>query len=440
MISLERRLHVGLTLGLTLLMGIFWLVGNHVIRGLGEDAVAQRLRLDAWTLEGALVFGDEPPPPRRHRLAAAYDHPLSGHYYLVRNDDGRELKSPSLEDRVLEIPQLGSGVTRRMLVEGPAGEELLMLLLGFHREGQGFTIAVSEDLAPLRAEQAVLLRNFALIAGGGLLVLLLLQRLLVRRALGVLERVREDVHRLERGGSPQLSEEVPPELLPLVRDVNHMLSLVGQRLERSRNALGNLAQALKRPLALLIRYLDEEEEEQGDERWQRVHPDQQVASIRRLTSRGIRRVGLSEQGVPRQPFDPRADLAELATARQREHLEFDLSVQEGMPPFGDREEIVELLGNLLDRACGRAVSRVSCRFSGTGEGADEVEIQVADDGPGLAAPNGLQPDDWVEEHGLAVARDIVRLYGGTLNLSDSSELGGLQVRVLLPGDTIENEE
>jgi len=435
MISLERRLHVGLALGLVLLLGIFGLVGSQVVRGLSEDSVIERLRLDAWTLEGALVFGSEPPPPRRHSLDAAYNRPLSGNYYQIRNDDGRVVKSPSLADHELDAPRLGPGESERMTIEGPAGETLLLLLQGYHRDGQGFTIAVAEDLAPLQAEQMELLQYFALIAGGGLLLVLLLQRLLVRRSLRVLEQVREDVRRLERGRAPQLSEEVPRELLPLVQDFNQSISVVNQRVERSRSALGNLAQALRRPLALLIQYLDEEEKD--EDAWQRIHPADQVGSISRLTDRGFRRAVLAGQDVRPEAFDPRGDLGDLTAYQQQRYqeypLEIDFLVEKEMPPFGEREEILELLGTLVDNACERASSRVNCRLSGIGE----VEIRMEDDGSDPGDPE--HEEDPRAGQSLAVVRDIVALRGGSLELGSSVELGGLEVRILLPMEAGEAE-
>ena len=440
MISLERRLHVGLAVSLVSLMGMLWVVGNHSIRGLTEGFVAARLRHDAQGLVGALVLGSERTRLRWRRVNPVYYQPLSGHYYFIRLDDGREFGSRSLGDHVLEVPRLAPGESRRMRVDGPEGQLLLLLLEGFRKDGQEFTLAVAEDLTPIKAQRDLFRRNFALLAVGGLLAMLLLQSLVVRRSLRSLDRVREDVRRLEQGRAERLSEEVPAEILPLVQELNRLLTLVAQRLERSRNALGNLAHALKRPLNLLIRYLDDEEN--GRDEQQRIQAGNQAERIHQLMDRELKRARLAGQGIQSRRFDPQEDLADLVAVLQQLHQERSLQihcrVEEEMPPFGDREDMLELLGNLLDNACKWAVVRVSCHLSG----AEEIHIGVADDGAGLSdedlqqlTQRGSRLDESVEGHGLglAIARDIVKLYGGTLELGRSEALGGLQIRIVLPG-------
>ena len=103
-----------------------------------------------------------------------------------------------------------------------------------------------------------------------------------------------------------------------------------------------------------------------------------------------------------------------------------------MPPFGEREEILELLGTLVDNACERASSRVSCRLSGVGE----VEIRMEDDGSDPGDPDAEHAEDPRGGQALAIVRDIVALRGGSLELGPSAELGGLEVRILLPMEAV----
>ena len=118
-------------------------------------------------------------------------------------------------------------------------------------------------------------------------------------------------------------------------------------------------------------------------------------------------------------------------------MKIDSRVEAGVPTFGDREDMLELLGNLLDNACKWATSSVNCTVSGRGE----IQLRVEDDGAGLSdqelermTRRGTRLDESVEGHGLglAIAKDIVNLYGGEMRFSRSSRLGGLEVRVHLP--------
>ena len=108
-----------------------------------------------------------------------------------------------------------------------------------------------------------------------------------------------------------------------------------------------------------------------------------------------------------------------------------------LPPFGDYEDMLELLGNLLDNACKWAESTVKCSITADDEG---ISIVVEDDGPGLSdreadslPRRGTRLDETRDGHGLglAICKEIVKLYGGTLSFGRSAELGGLRVTAQL---------
>ena len=135
--SLERRLQLGLALSLVLLMGILWVVGNQSIRGLTEDFVVSRLEHDAESLLAALELDPDRTRVRWRRINQIYSQPFSGHYYVIRLDDGSELLSRSMWDYSLTIPQLIPGESRRMRVMGPSEQQLLLWAKGIPQTGQG---------------------------------------------------------------------------------------------------------------------------------------------------------------------------------------------------------------------------------------------------------------------------------------------------------------
>ncbi len=437
--SLERVLHLGLVLSLLLLMGGLWVVGNQSVRSLTEDFVVSRLEHDAENLLAALELDPILTRVRQGRISQVYQQPLSGHYYLFLFPDGTQLSSRSLWDQTLEIPELKPGESRRLRVMGPSGQRLFILLKGFRKQGRELTLAVAEDMTLIRERRDRFKRDFGLFALAGIVGLLLLQGLVVRYAFRRLQPLREDIRRLERGEAEALSEEVPSEILPLVREFNSLVQLLARRLERSRNALGNLTHALKGPLNILLQYFDT-----LDKRGEGVTSDEaraQAERIGQLMERELRRARLAGTGVQGQRFHPAQELPDLIGLLKQLYRDRNPDIQwrvaEEAPAFGDREDMLELLGNLLDNACKWAASRVVCHID-VGAG---IEILVADDGEGISdedlvrlTERGVRLDETREGHGLglAIARDIVHIYGGEMRFGRAPELGGLQVTVRLP--------
>jgi len=433
--SIERSLQIGLVLSLLLLMGLFWLVGSHSLRNLTEEFIVSRLEHDAESL--LRIVSARPEKLLQQQVDPIFNQPFSGHYYLIRFRDGREFTSRSLWDYTLEIPFLQPGEKRRLHLAGPSGQQLLVLAQGFRKQGTEFTLAVSEDLSPIEAERERFARNFALLGLAGMVLLLLVQRFVVRRTLRRLEPVRQEIRRLEQGELERLSEAVPAEILPLVREFNHLLQRFSQRLEHSRNALGNLAHALKGPLNLLQQYFDDPAASPEKSRLAR----DQMERICHLMQRELKRARLAGTGLPSRRFDPATDLPELIETLKNIHRDRHITIHHelsgDLPPFGDHEDMLELLGNLLDNACKWADSTVRCALSRRNH---HIAIIIEDDGPGLPdagldalTRRGIRLDETREGHGLglAICKDIVKLYGGTLTF-DHSDLGGLKATVLLP--------
>jgi signal transduction histidine kinase len=268
-------------------------------------------------------------------------------------------------------------------------------------------------------------------------LLLLIQRLIVRTSFRRLDPVREDVRRLAEGDIGTLREDVPIEVLPLVREFNRLLVVLARRLERSRHALGNLAHALKGPLSVLTQSLDD-----ADRPVDRRALATQAERIRALIERELRRARVAGTGRPGHLFHPARDVPDLIDAlahmygERSPRIAFE-DLTDGPLPL-DREDMLELLGNLLDNACKWGREAVSVRVAPHGGG---VRLAVEDDGPGVSdelvdqlTRRGVRADESVSGHGLglAIVRDVVKLYGGSLGFARSAALGGLAVTVDLP--------
>jgi signal transduction histidine kinase len=433
--SIQRRLSLGLiavlvVVGLVMAQTSLWLFELGLQRYLESG-----LRNESENLLVALIRGPAGIQLDEHRLSAAYQRPLSGHYFRFDFEQGH-WRSRSLWD--FELPEpVGTGLHANFEL-GHTGQSLLVLTEEYRKFGQQITITVAQDYTPVRASfQRLQQIGFAL-GLAALLIVLILQRVTVRRALSPLERVREQISQLQQGQRSQLDDEVPLELEPLVAQINHLLAHTEDSLKRSRNALGNLGHALKTPLAVLLSLASSEQLDAHPGLRKTLH--EQLENIRQRLERELTRARLSGDTLPGARFDCDTELAGLFdTLRMIHggHLELFNDVEPGVQLPWDREDILEMLGNLLDNACKWADSQVRLSIIADEHG---VCLCIDDDGPGIpesrrdeVCNRGIRLDEQTNGHGLGlgIVRDIVEAWGGQLSLLESP-LGGLRVRVQLP--------
>jgi signal transduction histidine kinase len=438
--SLQTRLSTGLIVSLIILFSLQWWIVSRSIRSLTEGYIESRLRHDSEGLLAAINPAKESAPLtlNQEHLDLIYNRPFSGHYYMIRTGD-HLLHSRSLWDYDLPVPDVSVGETRRLYSPGPGGQNLLLLVNGFKKQDRPVIIAVAEDLSEIETD----IRHFQFIYGAVslaiLVVLIIIQRLIIGIGLAPLKEVRRDITSLEKGEIGHLREEVPGEIRPLIKEINHLLETMTERLQRSRKALGNLAHALKAPLTLLTQLSDREEIRNYPEI--RHHLSEYTGTLRSLLERELRRVRLAGTPRPGQQIVLETEIRHLLDALKKIYKDKALEMTYSIPPggilSGDREDMLELLGNLLDNACKWAQGKVAL----TVEKDDGIFFCVEDDGPGCPdeeldrlSQRGVRIDESATGHGLglAIVRDIVEQYSGEVVFGHSEHLGGFKVFVRLP--------
>jgi signal transduction histidine kinase len=429
--SIRDYLGVGLVVSLVAVFLLQWLVVSATVRQLSESGFQRRMEHDIENLLAGLSFdaaGRLQLAP--DRIENIYQRPFSGSYYRIAAGD-QMLRSRSLWDQ--DLPAAGA-LTQH--VPGPQSQPLLMHTRVFEWQGRRIAISVAEDLTPLETEMRQFRNRYALVSLAALALLLALQAWLVRRGLRPLRRTRAQLRQLEQGEVTRLDEEVPVELAPLVKELNLLLAAMTQRLARSRQALGNLAHALKGPLTLLTHRLADAKG-RHDETAQR-----QLETMKHLIEHELRRARLSGTALPGLRFDFAAELpalVETLKALYRDKpLEIDLRMPDAVAYPADREDMLELLGNLLDNACKWGKSEVLVEISAATDG---VTIRVHDDGPGCPdeslaslAQRGTRLDESMPGQGLglAIAMQTASDYGGRISFGRSDILGGFLATVHLP--------
>ena len=446
MTSLRARLGAGLVLSLLVMVGLLWLTVGLSVRVLLEQQLASRLSHDGESLLGGLQFDTAGQVQLdAARIQGIYQQPFSGHYFQI-NSGEQTVRSRSLWDAVLAVPAVAVGETRVSSVVGPQRQPLLVWTRGFRKQGGVVLITVAEDLQALQAGVRRFQWQLAAWALVVVLVLLLIQQYLVARELRTLTATADAIERLEQGEINVLDERGPDEILPLVQALNRLLQRQRQRLQRSREALGNLAHTIKTPLTLLQQLAAEKVPAADSVTHEKLtrYGDQ----INDIVNTTLRRAQLAGNSLGAARFDLEKDLPELVNALHRLHrdkplkFESETGVVSKLPL--EQQDGMELLGNLLDNAWKWARSTVRLTVI------DEhgmLSVRVEDDGVVLDAADlrslaqrGIRRDEGAPGHGigLSIVKSLVDELGGSTEFTISEGLGGLQVCIQLARDTGEH--
>ena len=264
---------------------------------------------------------------------------------------------------------------------------------------------------------------------------------LLRRGLAPLDHLRERLKRVRDGGARHLEGAYPSEVQPLVDDLNALLDHRDEAVRRAQSRAGDLAHGLKTPLAVLAHEADRAAAAGHDVLAATL--GQQIERMRRQLEYHLAQARAAASGAAPGVRCAVRDSAEgLARTLLRLHAERGIAIEVHVPPDhsfrGQRQDLDEMLGNLLDNACHWARTRVAVE-SACVDGV--VIVTVDDDGPGLAPElrhrvlqRGVRADEASPGSGLglAIVRDLAAAYGGTIAL-EASPAGGLRARLELPG-------
>lgn len=448
--SLRLRLAVGGSAVVILALvvagiGLLYLFERHVAR-----RVELELRDHLRSLAAAVIIDEAgkitvPTPP----VDPEFDTPLSGLYWQVGADTGAALlRSKSLWDGAIVLPKdlVADGAVHRHVLPGPGDSELIVLERRLGLDGPDKTTRwlrlvaaadrriVTTASAEFRSDliPALALLALVLIGAGAL------QLWIGLRPLATLGR---RVGEIRSGRSRRLARSVPDEVVPLVDEINALLDLSDETVERSRRRAADLAHGLKTPLTALA----------GDARRLRETGaaeiaddlDELAATMRRHIDHELARSRI-RRGHGRSETANLGDVCDalirtLKRTPAGSALDFDLDIAAAILAPLDRVDLTELMGNLLENAVRFANRRIAVTAR-IDHATERLTIAIADDGPGIPESERrlvLEPGVRLDRSavgsglGLAIAGDITAAYGGTLSLSEAP-LGGLLVTLSLP--------
>ena len=442
--SISRRLLVCLTLLLLLFFGVM----IAVLDGRFRMAAERNLRDVLDTQMVALIASAEPDAtghivPRLAEAEGRLAVPGSGLYAAVSDGTETFWRSPSATGSVVDFGAAqppGARAFRYLTDEH--GARLAVVSRGLEWEGAGsLTFSVASDLTPYYAQLNRFRKGLA--GGFAVVALLLLAALagLLRWVLIPLRRLAGQIRAVERGQREQLDDRWPEELHGVVANLNTLLVAERMRIARYRDTLGNLAHSLKTPLAVLRAGFP-------PDRAGASQVNEQVDRMSAIVEHQLRRAATSGgASVGQQAVDLLPVAQDLRRTLLKAHSRKDFSIELAIAPqlqfVGDRDDLTEALGNLMDNAakwCHGQVRVVAALHEAAGAG-QKLLLAVEDDGPGIPVEarervlqRGARADEQTPGHGLGLAmvRDMAGLYGGHLVL-DTAPLGGCRAELRLPG-------
>ena len=383
-----------------------------------------------------------------------FELPLSGWYWRMARTDGdkpdvRASRSlwdatlPKLEDLGIELNQSG---VRVAYVDGPEGQRLRMIERPVDLGAEGKYLATvagdsTEIFEETRTFDYYLAGTFAALTAG----LLLTTIFQVRFGLKPLKRISASLADIRSGNAEKLEGDFPPEIAPLARETNALLDANRAIVERARTHVGNLAHAIKTPLSVIV---NEAATHGSDPFAQKVL--EQADVMRNQVAHHLERARIAARVTTVGTVTEVAPVMEaLERTMEKIHRDRDILIDlelHGEAKFrGERQDLEEMAGNLVDNACKWASRRVLIEVlverPPPGAAGHMIRIIVDDDGPGLTqaeraqvARRGQRLDESKPGSGLglSIVVDLATLYGGNLSLA-SAPTGGLRAELVLPG-------
>lgn len=488
--SVSRRLLIAVTVPLLL----FFLLTAFALDTVFQRLTAGELRQQLNDQEVSLI-GEVDLDAKGNLVVEQLDPELhlqlpgSGQYATLQDERGRLLwRSPSLTGTGLmlgnEMPEALEKVRYLRARDGTQIAALSRRLQVTFGTGSAavtrrLIFTVADSTAPQTLELWAFRRQMAAWFGGLALALLATMAWMMRRALAPVRRLESEIAAVEAGQATLLGEGYPRELAGVAHGLNALLESERNRISRYRDTLGNLAHALKTPLAVIRANLGTSEAAASASTGTtlsvvdgtttvtlapsgsgaagtagmpgaaaaaiQLEIDRMAQIVEHQLKRAVAGGGatLGQAPVPILPLVMELRVA-LLKVHSRKDLRIDVDVPASVGFLGDRGDILELLGNVLDNACKWCRSRVavSARLEMEREPARRLSIAVDDDGPGIAPADrkrvlerGVRASEHVPGHGLglSIVRDTVATYGGQFFIDASVALGGARVELQVPG-------
>jgi len=440
--SLTRRMIVISSVWIVLLLGL----GGFALDRVLTSAITSNFDAQLDYVLTAMISSSEIGPEgevlfNRALADQRFLEPYSGLYFQITGRGFDPYPSRSLWDRRLNVaPHRDNDVhyyDSDELSTETSPEQLRVIERDVRLPGSPvlwrFQVAQSRDLIneQIGVIRRTMVRSFGVL-GLGLILLATMQAVY---GLWPLRRVRRAIAAIRSGRKSRIEERLPREIEPLTEELNALLAHNEIQAEEARRHAGNLAHALKTPLTVITNAATARAPDLADT------VCREATTMRRQIDHHLARaraIGRRSSAHARAPVWPSLEAVERAVSRLYSKVTVDLAGDKQAFVRVERQDLDEMLGNLIENAAKYGGGRVFVTAATT---PDCVEIEVEDDGKGI--PEGeretifdrgarLDTGKPGTGLGLAIVRDVAQIYGGSIHLEESEDLGGLLARLRLP--------
>lgn len=365
--------------------------------------------------------------------------PYSGMYWQISGEGFDLFRSRSLWDQALRVNPAHGDEKSHFYDSYELPDEQLRIVerdiyLPTSKTRWRFQVAQGREAldAQIQTLRSTILKSFALLAIG-LIAMAALQTLY---GLWPLRKLRVAIVDMRAGRARRVEGQLlPTEVEPLVAELNGLLEHNEKQADEAREHAGNLAHALKTPLTVIMNAATAKAPDLGETVMR------EAATMRRQVDHHLARaraVGRRGHAHSRSDIWPSLQSVERAVSRLYDNVRLDIAGDKDLVVRVERQDLDEVLGNLIENAAKYGGGSVFVTVQRDG---DFVEVLVEDDGPGINPEDrdrlfsrGVRLDISKPGTGLglAIVRDVAEIYGGTISLEESEDMGGLLARLRLP--------
>lgn len=396
-------------------------------------ALKERIKVHSYSILAQVEFHQQQFLLEEKLSDQRFNQPHSGLYAIILNPSHQRIWA-SISARTLpnfSSEKINVGQWQYSLAKN-GHEELFIARYGVSLgEGKNstFNILLIEDMNVTNQEHTEFRNTLIMLLCAAAIFLFIMQLIVLRWGLKPLNQLSHDLKNIQSGDSTELIGNYPKELRPLTSNLNHLLKIEQSQRDRYRNSLADLSHSLKTPISVIQGILYQENISRDDHHDMQSQVSKMTNTIRYQLQRAVH--GLQGLHINKIQISPMVHsiTAAMYKVYADKGLTIKVVIEEECYFQGDENDLMEILGNLIDNASKYCQNNIVIEISQTGK---TLRLNFSDDGPGVPPQQreailqrGVRLDtvEAGQGMGLALVKEILDAYQADIDISDSI-LGG----------------